>query len=389
MNDTTAGREVAIYLDTVILRENGWPKQPSRELVALLELLTAVQIKPHIPAVCRFEMRRQWQKRFRDECNAAKQAYEKLADKYRELRRYDASDLPPLILPKEEDEMRVYDRLVREHFDENNYLDVPLPSAPMAQLIQQSAEHLPPFPRDKDEGFRDGVIALSVAEHASTRNLQAVFVTSDKGLGEDWRWKTILADVVLVALDETGLEKIGEVLKTTPSSLARRADVERLEAERKAAIREHEVMVSALRTELNNRFEALSSFVIARVHANPRAVTSLPEGWEIPVDVHVGRIARVRTSDPSATLTAGRHAVTAVVRVQVFFSTRLDKAAIRQIPGLLVPMRGGAQVNHLNGRATVGATVEVDESGAIGDVRFENVAFGDFTSPKGYLTLHG
>jgi hypothetical protein len=394
MTDTTAGRDVAIYLDTVTLLANGWPKQPSADLVALLELLAAVELKPHIPTVCRFEMRRQWQARLGRECQEARQAHEQLAVKYRKLRRYDAPDLLPLVLPTEDEQMQIYDRLVQEHFARGDYLDVPLPATSLAQLVQDSAEHRPPFPRAEDEGFRDGLIALSVAAHASARNLRAVFITSDQRLGAAATWDKVFPDVALVKLDDPGLGRIGEILKTTPISLARRAEIQRVEAAREELAREHRRMVSVLRGELNekDRFEALRSFVAARMRANPQAVLSIPGDWDIPLDVDFGRIINVRTDDPSATLTAGLHAATAVIRLRLRFSTRLDQTVTRRVMGVRIPMRvPGQSVNYLTGKASVSVRVNVGEDGAVRDVKLEDVAFHDFTPlpDKPFVTFHG
>ena len=373
---------VGIYLDTSILRAHGWPRRPSERLQRLLELAEVGQVPLLIPIVVRWEMRQQWLERFRKEQEAARVAFDKFTRAVERLKRYDSqNNYPPPLFSDETAEMERYEEDADGDFRTGRFELVPLPSVSLADLLKQSAEHRRPFPAAEDEGFRDGVIVLSIAEHGRKQEGRVnVVVTSDERLSSRELWEGTLADVVTVDLDERGLDAITQALQAETALAFRRTAI--------AEIGKHiKRRRQAIAAALESRRASLQTFV--RQLRVPDSIVKWPRRLHQVDDIEfVGIGAVYGGADPWAPLAPGTHETTFEVDLRIHLFVEL---AVLDLPrtfeigqpatatfSLLSP-RPKPPMDEMivPSKATVTAQLVVGDGEQIEDVSFLSLEYGD------------
>lgn len=169
-----------IYFDTNVLIAANWPK-PSAALERLLDLARLVKVGVFLPKAVEDELEVHWNRLFDEKHTKAKRSVSDLK-KHTAQSDATADDL----LPKKDAALATYRKNVKSLKSQWKIETVPLTVRPTDELFRMAICDEPPF-QERDVGFQDTVIYLSVVDHLVKESGHVGAFISQDGIFSDPR----------------------------------------------------------------------------------------------------------------------------------------------------------------------------------------------------------
>ena len=163
-----------IYFDSSILIGNSWPV-PSGTLARVFDVAGVVKgVQLFIPSLVEDECEQEFGRRFGELRKQVTQKIEALAE------HTDLFEPPAFKFPEKKEALERYRAIVDHLKKETGLATSPLTTLTAKQLLDMAVAHKNPFP-DRDSGFRDATIMLSIVEHVESAGtpIEALLLTRD------------------------------------------------------------------------------------------------------------------------------------------------------------------------------------------------------------------
>ena len=148
-----------LYFDSSVLIASGWPNV-SAELERVLKLCPPLKIPLFIPDAVELELEEHWLRSFDEKVRQIESRLQAFTDHIASVVTAGAT----IGMPARERALQEYRQKVQEFKQHWGINGVPFTARPIEELVRMAALRHPPF-KERDEGFRDAVILLSIVDH--------------------------------------------------------------------------------------------------------------------------------------------------------------------------------------------------------------------------------
>ena len=164
-------RYTRIYFDSSALIAEGWPSL-SANLQRCLQLAEFFKVRTYMPRVVELELEAHWLRTF-------KERRQELESKLSRLNEHLLVGKAEISIPNQDDVLGEYRGAVQKIRDAYKIATTPVAGVSLEQVLMMSIDRQAPFMADKDKGFQDALIILSILGELEGVSEAAVFVTRD------------------------------------------------------------------------------------------------------------------------------------------------------------------------------------------------------------------
>jgi hypothetical protein len=310
----------AVYVETSVLRQ--LPADlASPALARLNDVVARFAIEKFVPAIVRDE----WVVAHQD---AARKKRQDMMSAAHALGEYLGERAARAEVPDAETVDREVNRVQVERLGAAGFIEVPTPTADVNELLHLAARHVKPF-AEEDRGFRDAMIARTIAEHA-------------KQFPSD--------EIVIISRDEVfhhpDVKRQWEAVGVTPVVVRSFEEAAAcLEAGLDAAVREHmESEIARIEAFLKSRQEGIFAQLLRGVEVSEGFI----RGGPLQDQAYYGALERVRAVRPvGITNISFGHVLQRSLKREgprrpvTFFVKVAFDITVRQIPLSLERLAGG------------------------------------------------
>ncbi len=193
------------YFDTNVLVADNWPHL-STNLTEYFWQSDILKVRNFVPDLVERELEARWLRAF-------KQKVEELNRKTSDINRHLLRPTVEAAVPSVEEAIANYRSIVQQIRQAHQIDSVPLPrTTNVAEFVRMAIERHPPFEREKEKGFQDAVILMSIVEHLQESPEPSILVSNDKIFGSPEIQDLLKARSMQLEVVRS-IEEAGELLK--------------------------------------------------------------------------------------------------------------------------------------------------------------------------------